>query len=57
MSCQNCGGSLLVIDEATGHIICDTCSYEEQHCEVLNDGTDEEEIILKLHYYNIKCGD
>lgn len=50
MSCQNCGGTLLVIDEATGHIICDTCSYEEQHCEVLNDGIDEEEILEEFYF-------
>lgn len=26
--CPDCGGSLISVDEVTGHIICDTCEAE-----------------------------
>lgn len=34
--CPGCGGSLITLDEVTGHIICDTCEAEWLYGELIN---------------------
>lgn len=36
--CHKCGGKLLVLDEHTNHIQCDTCGYEYDYYGIISEG-------------------